>query len=189
MQKKHFLTLAAVLIGAALIGLAGWGFSRPAVASPGHGASEGTSLGAKANDEERVTSGEHRYVRRSDRDERHDAEDPRDGHEGDDGDDDGDSTGAAPGGTTTTAGATTTTLQGTTTTTQAPATTSTTSINAAPLFSSLCASCHGPTPIRSTLTSAQILTTISTGSMSGYASSLNAAQLSALASYIAGGGR
>jgi mono/diheme cytochrome c family protein len=214
LKKKRYITLAAVLVVAALVGLAGWGYARPALASAKGAHSERKSSDAR----NAAHDGLHRLK----------AEDDffhfegRDKESGEESDDRGDSEAATGEVTTTTTGgptttttsgatttttvgatttttaratttttqATTTTTQATTTTTQPPATTTTTAaINAASLFSTYCRSCHGSTPISSTLTAAQILTKITTGSMSGYASSLTSAQRTALAGYVAGGGR
>ena len=213
MKKKRRLTLAVVLIGMAVVGLAAWGYARPAVASPGHARSEGKSFNARHDtaDELHRLRREHDSSRSEGRDEEsadRESDDRGDSTTG------GVTTATTAGATTTTTGATTTTTgatttttgatttttgatttttpRATTTTTQAPATTTTTAINAASLFSTLCARCHGPsgTQIRSTLTASQISTYIGTGgSMSSYASSLNAAQKTALANYVAGGGR
>ena len=204
MKKKRHVTLTVVLTAAALIGLAGWAYARPAVASPGHAGSEAGSFRAHRV----LDHGLHRLK----------GEDGRsrlEGREEESGDRE-DSTATtgrvttttAPGATTTTTqstttttqpAATTTTTQATTTTTQPPSTTTTqppsttttVAIDSAALFSTNCRSCHGPngTPIGSSLTAAQILAKITTGSMSGYASSLSSAQKSALATYVAGGGR
>ena len=216
MIKKTRLVMAVVLIGAAIAGLAAWGYARPAIASPERARSEGKFFGARnhAADELHRLKKEHGRSHSEGRDEESD-----DGESDDRESDDRDgvtttlgglttatTAGATTGGvtttttgatttttgaTTTTTGATTTTTQrATTTTTQAPTTTSTTAINAAPLFSSLCASCHGANGRQITSTQAgSILTEITTGSMSGYASSLNSAQKTALANYVAGGGR
>jgi hypothetical protein len=48
MRHKRYLTLGVVLIGAALIGLAGWGYARPASASAERSDSEGRSQGVRA---------------------------------------------------------------------------------------------------------------------------------------------
>jgi mono/diheme cytochrome c family protein len=199
--------LAVVLIGMAVVGLAAWGFARPAVASAERARSEGKSFGArhKADGKLHRLAGEHAFSRAEGRDEESDdhESDDRESDESESDESGGSPTGglttttiaeAGAGATTTTTGATTTTTQApaTTTTTQAPATTTTTAINAASLFASLCARCHSPsgTQIRSSLTAVQISPYLDTGgSMSSYASSLDAAQKSALATYVAGGGR
>jgi mono/diheme cytochrome c family protein len=218
--KKRSLILAVVLIGAAVAGLAAWGYARPAIASPERARSEGKSFGARNETADKLhgLKGRHGFSHSESRDEE------SDDRESDDRDDvtvtpggltttttagatttTTGATTATTGATTTTTGATTTTTGATTTTTGATttttqratttttqATTTTTAINAASLFSALCARCHGPsgTQIRSTLTASQISTYIGTGgSMSSYASSLNTAQKTALANYVAGGGR
>jgi hypothetical protein len=204
MKQKHLVSLTAVLIGAALIGLAGWGFSRPAMASAERSDSQQLSYKAgrlhKTDDGRRGEKGKldsHREGRDREQEDGHGT--PSSGSTSTT----AGATTTTVGATTTTVGATTTTARSTTTTTQAtttttqpvttttqpPSTTSTTAINAAALFSSLCSSCHGGVQIRSTLTASDILTKITTGSMSGYVASLNPAQKSALATYVAGGGR
>jgi mono/diheme cytochrome c family protein len=199
--------LAAVLIGMAVVGLAGWASARPAVASPESVKAAKKYFATRSDAGGRVhrLRGEHGSFRFEVRD---DESDDREF------DDRGDSTSTTGGVTATTAGsgattatteatttttgatttttqATTATTQATTTTTQAPATTATTAIDAASLFSAYCVSCHDPSgvAIRTTLTAAQILTKITTGSMSSYASSLDSAHKTALANYVAGGGR
>jgi mono/diheme cytochrome c family protein len=213
-NKKRRLMLAAVLIGMAVVGLAGWASARPAVASPESVKAAKKYFATRSDAGGRVhrLRGEHGSFRFEVRD---DESDDREF------DDRGDSTSTTGGVTATTAGsgattatteatttttgatttttqaattttqATTATTQATTTTTQAPATTATTAIDAASLFSAYCVSCHDPSgvAIRTTLTAAQILTKITTGSMSSYASSLDSAHKTALANYVAGGGR
>ena len=186
MKKKRYVTLAVVLTGAALVALAGWAYARPALASPRHSGSEAESIKVRRV----VDHGLHR-LKEEDGHSRFEGRDK----ESDDRDDSTTTTGrvtttTAVGATTTTIEPTTTTLPApTTTTTQPPSTTTTAAINAAALFSTYCSGCHGPTPISSSLTASQILTKITSGSMSGYASALSAAQKSALATYVAGGGR
>jgi hypothetical protein len=201
LKKKRYLALGAVLVGAAVVALASWGYARPADASPARAQSEQKSFNTRnrADDGLRHLREEHGSLHFEGRDNESDDRGDNTTSGG------GVTTTTTAGSTTTTTGATTTTTQATTTTTQAtttttqktttttqpPITTTTTAaINAKPLFASYC-SCHTPggTTIGSTLTAAQILTKITTGSMNGYASSLSSAQKSALANYVAGGGR
>ena len=211
MNKNRYLALAVVLIGAALIGLAGWGNARPAVASPERAQAEGKSFSVRNDAADRLhrVGGKHGFRHFKDRD-----------NESDDG---GSTTTTGRPTTVTTAGATTTTVratttttqatttttlaptttttqaattttvratttttQATTTTTQAPATTTTTAINGTPLFATYCRGCHGPngTPIGSPPRASTLSSMISS-----YAGSLSAAQKSALSAYVVGGGR
>ena len=62
MKKKQYVTLAVVLIGAALIGIAGWAYAKPAAASPESSRSaQQTSKNHDSLDKEHRVTGKHRY--------------------------------------------------------------------------------------------------------------------------------
>jgi len=94
-------------------------------------------------------------------------------------------------GTTSTAAPTTTTAAPTTTeaptTTTAAPTTTTAAIDAAALFAANCKRCHSSVP-GATAARAATLIKNGSGSMPSFSSKLSAAQIDALADYVAGGG-
>ncbi len=101
-------------------------------------------------------------------------------------------TGSTEASTTTTAASTTTTAAATTTTaapttTLAP-TTATAAVSAAALYAANCAGCHSNVPKASAATAK---TVIQGGreSMPGFKSKLSAAEITALANYVASGGK
>lgn len=95
-------------------------------------------------------------------------------------------TGSTEASTTTTAASTTTTAAATTTT--AAPTTTTAAVSAAALYAANCAGCHSNVPKASAATAK---TVIQGGreSMPGFKSKLSAAEITALANYVASGGK
>jgi hypothetical protein len=209
MRHKRYLTLGVVLIGAALIGLAGWGYARPAAASAERSESEGRTQGVRATEHTRSEDAGSGYELRGteasqdsldfegededsvneDQGEDFDTED-RD-EESDE--DDGLSTTTSGPTPPTTAEPTTTTTVGATPPPTAEPTTTTTaaSVGAAALYAQYCASatCH-PNGAPSGLTTADIASAITSGvpGMPGFSGVLTPNQITDLATYVSAGG-
>jgi mono/diheme cytochrome c family protein len=212
MRHKRYLTLGVVLIGAAFIAVASWGYARPAAASAEHSDSERRSQDVRATEHTGSEDAGSGYELRGmeagqdsldieGQDDESEVEDQGEDVEIEDGEDESDEGGDL---TTATTGPTTpTTAEPTTTTTTAGAgatppttaqpttTTTAASVDAAALYAQYCAStsCH-PNGTPSGLPTSQVASAIAGGvpGMPGFSGVLMPNQITALATYVSAGG-
>ena len=188
MKKKRYLALGVGLIAAAAIGLTGAGYAHEATDSQEQSASQAHYRGERGDRDEEHFRGAQDGWRESH--DRHGSEDGLEYAEAEDGDDESHD---RRGRTTSTDAPNTPNTPNIPTppTTAAPTTTTTAVIDAAALYAQSCSSCHGNPATESRFanrTQAQIEAALTSGVMSSYARSMSAAQITALASYVANGG-